>query len=40
LVFQTQALIHSQSGSGLFVNGFLFHKSPSLVWGSFMDRIS
>ena len=40
LFFQTHAFVHAQNGSGIFVNGFLFHKSPSLVWSSFMDRIS
>ena|SRR2546426_444578 len=40
LFFQTHAFVHAQNGSGIFLNGFLFHKSPSLVWSSFMDRIS
>jgi len=28
LFFQTHAFVHSQNGGGIFVNGFLFHKSP------------
>src|SRR5213594_4685206 len=28
LFLQTHAFVHTQNGSGIFVNGFLFHKSP------------
>jgi hypothetical protein len=28
LFFQTHGFVHTQNGSGIFVNGFLFHKSP------------
>jgi len=40
LFFRTHAFVHSQNGSGVSVNEFLFHKSPSHVWISFMDRLS
>jgi hypothetical protein len=28
LFFQTHVFVHAQNGSGIFMNGFLFHKSP------------